>query len=323
MEPVHQSVLVNEVLDLLAPGDGSRLLIDATVGEGGHSVCFLQRFEGIRVVGIDADQTMLERARARLVGFEGRVELVNQWFDRYFQTLPTPPHPDRVLMDLGVSMYHFTKAARGFSFREDEPLDMRLDGDRPLDDEAPSAADIVNTYPETELADLIFKYGEERLSRRIAAAICRERAQAPFRTAAGLADTIRGSVPASYRHSRLHPATRTFQALRIAVNSELDRVRRAIPSVLQILAPAGRLGIISFHSLEDRIVKHLFRDAAGAGGFRVLTKKPIVASDEERSSNPASRSAKFRVIERVVERPADERVSKYAAKLARRDEAAS
>jgi 16S rRNA (cytosine1402-N4)-methyltransferase len=323
MEPVHQSVLVNEVLELLAPGDGSRLLIDATVGEGGHSVCFLQRFKGIRVIGIDADESMLGRARQRLAEFEGRVDLVNQWFDRYFQTVPTPPHPDRVLMDLGVSMFHFTKAARGFSFREDEPLDMRLDGDRPLDDESPTAADIVNTYPEDELADLIYKYGEERLSRRIAAAIVRERAQKPFRTAAQLADIIRGAVPASYRHSRLHPATRTFQALRIAVNSELDRVSRAIPSVLAKLAPAGRLGIISFHSLEDRIVKHLFRDAATTGDFKVLTKKPVIAGDQERVANPASRSAKLRVIERLVERQAQPRVSKYASKLAKRDEVAS
>jgi 16S rRNA (cytosine1402-N4)-methyltransferase len=323
MEPVHQSVLVNEVLDLLAPDDGDRLLIDATVGEGGHSVCFLQRFEGIRVIGIDADQSMLGRAQQRLAEFEGRVELVNQWFDRYFQTVRTLLHPNRVLMDLGVSMFHFTQAARGFSFREDEPLDMRLDGDGSLDDETRTAADIVNTYPETELADLIYQYGEERLSRRIAAAICRARAETPFRTAAQLSDTIRGAVPSSYRHSRLHPATRTFQALRIAVNSELDRIRRAIPAVLAMLAPAGRLGVISFHSLEDRIVKHLFRDAATAGEFTVLTKKPVVASNEERATNPASRSAKFRVIERAVETDTDRPVSKYASKRANRDEVAS
>lgn len=323
MEPVHQPVLVTEVLELLAPGDGGGLLIDATVGEGGHSVCFLQRFQGIRVIGIDADQSMIGRAQRRLVEFEGRVELVNQWFDSYFETASSQVRPDRVLMDLGVSMVHFTQARRGFSFREDEPLDMRLDGDHPLDDETRTAADIVNTMGETELADLIYEYGEERLSRRIAGAICRARVQVPFRTAAQLADTIRGAVPSAYRHSRLHPATRTFQALRIAVNSELDRVRRAIPAVLEMLAPGGRLGIISFHSLEDRIVKHLFRDAATTGYYSVLTRKPLVATDEERSKNPASRSAKFRVIERLVEKRSDQRVSKYAAKVAGRDEVAT
>ncbi len=300
MESVHQSVLVNEVLEFLAPDSSDRLLIDATVGEGGHSACFLQRFPEIRVIGIDADQTMLERARQRLAEFEGRVELVHEWFDTYFGTAPTAVHPDRILMDLGVSMYHFTKAGRGFSFREDEPLDMRLDADRPLGNRTETAADLVNTLRESDRADLIYQVGEERLSRRIAAAICRERGARPFRTAAQLADIIRGAVPSSYRHSRLHPATRTFQALRIAVNSELDRVQRAIPAALKMLSPAGRLGVISFHSLEDRIVKHSFRDAAGTGEYRLLTKKPVTASDEERVGNPASRSAKFRAIERVA-----------------------
>lgn len=300
MESVHQSVLVREVLELLAPDDSDRLLIDATVGEGGHSACFLQRFPEIRVIGIDADQTMLERARERLAEFEGRVELVHEWFDTYFTAAPTAVHPNRILMDLGVSMYHFAKAGRGFSFRADEPLDMRLDADRPLNNRTETAADLVNTLRESDLADLIYQFGEERLSRRIAAAICRERGARPFRTAAQLADIIRGAVPSSYRHGRLHPATRTFQALRIAVNSELDRVQRAIPAALKILSPAGRLGVISFHSLEDRIVKHSFRDAADTGEYRLLTKKPVTASDEERAGNPASRSAKFRAIERVA-----------------------
>ena len=306
MEPVHQPVLVSEVLELLAPDDDGRLLIDATVGEGGHSVCFLQRFPRIRVVGIDADEVMLERARQRLAEFEGRVALVHQWFDTYLQAAPTAERPDRILMDLGISMYHFTRAERGFSFRADEPLDMRLDAERPLADQTKTAADLVNTLRESDLADLIYQFGEERLSRRIAAAICRERGARPFRTAAQLADIIRGAVPSSYRHGRIHPATRTFQALRIAVNSELDRVERAIPAALKMLSPGGRLGVISFHSLEDRIVKHRFRDAAGTDEYRLLTKKHVTASDEERAGNSASRSAKFRVIERVTAAPSDE-----------------
>jgi 16S rRNA (cytosine1402-N4)-methyltransferase len=153
--------------------------------------------------------------------------------------------------------------------------------------------------PEGELADLIYQYGEERLSRRIAAAICRARGKSRIASSGQLADIIRGAVPPTYRHGRIHPATRTFQALRIAVNSELDRLRRAIPGALSCLSDSGRLGVISFHSLEDRIVKHAFRETAQLGGYRIITRKPVVAAEAERTRNPASRSAKLRVIERT------------------------
>jgi len=199
-------------------------------------------------------------------------------------------------MDLGISMYHFSASHRGFSFRADEPLDMRLS-----DTLERSAADLVNELPEDELADLIYRYGEERLSRRIAARISEQRSTSPIETTKELADAIWKSVPASYRHGRLHPATRTFQALRIAVNGELDRVERVIPLVLGRLAIGGRLGIISFHSLEDRIVKHRFRELAVTGPYEVLTRKPIVPSEDEVRANPAARSAKFRVIARTGE----------------------
>lgn len=298
MEPIHQSVLTREVLELLAPKDADGLLVDATVGEGGHSASFLQRFPGIRVIGVDADSAMLARARERLAEFAPRVELVHAWFDTFLSDRDVTVRPHRILMDLGISMYHLVTARRGFSFREAEPLDMRLDAGSPLESRSRSAAELVNTLDESALADLIFMYGEERLSRRIAAAICRERSQAPIVTAAQLADIIRGSVPPSYRHGRIHPATRTFQALRIAVNAELDRLQAAVPAALSALAPGGRLGIIAFHSLEDRIVKHGFRAAANDGPFRIVTKKPVIAADEERSRNAASRSAKLRVIER-------------------------
>ena len=297
MQAVHQSVLVNEVLDLLAPEDGDRLMVDATVGEGGHSACFLQQYPSLSIVGVDADGVMIERARERLEEFGERVQLVHQWFDAYFQSSHLE-RPHRILMDLGVSMFHFAQAGRGFSFREDGPLDMRLDADDTLRPNAPDAAELVNSLPEQELADVIFRYGEERLSRRIAAAICRERGHRPIRSSAQLADLIRGAVPPSYRHGRIHPATRTFQALRIAVNGELERIQRAIPAALDILLPGGRLGVISFHSLEDRIVKYLFRDAAEAGGYTVVTRKPVIATEEEQRANPASRTAKLRVIER-------------------------
>jgi len=293
MDVVHQPVLTAEVLDFLACETGDWLLLDATVGEGGHSASFLQRFEDIRVVGIDADPVMIERARSRLAPWEGRFELIHQWFDAYVRSV-SGVRPDRILADLGISMYHFAGSGRGFSFRDDEPLDMRLDPD-----ETTSAADLVNEVDETRLADIIYQFGEERYSRRIAAAICRRRARRRFTTAADLADTIRGAVPSSYRNGRLHPATRTFQALRIAVNTELDRLRSFIPDALRLLAPGGRLAIISFHSLEDRIVKYAFRDA-DPDQFRIVTKKPVVATDPERHANPASRSAKLRVIEHIA-----------------------
>ena len=294
MDPVHRPVLLEEVISLLAPATRrgrAQILVDATLGEGGHSDCFLQRFPRLTVIGVDADPVMLSRARARLAAHGSRVDYVNAWFDDYFARCDL--NPDRVLLDLGISMFHFSHAGRGFSFRSDEPLDMRLDPSS-----GASAEDLVNTMEESELADLIYRLSEERLSRRIAAAICREREQTPIRTAKQLADLIWRASPASYRYGRIHPATRTFQALRIAVNGELDRVTRAIPAILDRLGDAGRLGIISFHSLEDRVVKHMFRDAASDGVYRVVTKKPIVPGAEESSSNPAARSAKFRVIER-------------------------
>lgn len=292
MEPVHRSVMVTEVLSLLEPAGENAVLVDATLGEGGHSARFLQAFPSLSVIGVDADAVMMARARERLAEYEGRIEFVNEWFDVF---LARPISVDRILMDLGVSMFHFARAQRGFSFKTDEPLDMRLSNESET-----TAADLVNEMPEEELANLVFQYGEERLSRRIAAGIVRRRASEPITTTAELADIIRGSVPASYRHGRIHPATRTFQALRIAVNGELDRLERALPLALDRLAPGGRLGVISFHSLEDRIVKHRFRDAAADKRYVLVTRKPLQPAEAERAENPAARSAKFRVIERAV-----------------------
>jgi 16S rRNA (cytosine1402-N4)-methyltransferase len=294
MEPIHRSVLVDEVLRYLEPSGQDSVLVDATLGEGGHSVCFLQRYPSLRVIGVDADATMVARGADRLAAYGERIEIVNAWFDEFFQIRSV--HPDRVLMDLGVSMYHFVHSGRGFSFRSEEPLDMRLDSRA---DE--SAADFVNTLQEQALADLIYRYGEERLSRRIAAGIVEARTRGPIATTKELAEIIWRAVPPSYRHGRIHPATRTFQALRIAVNGELARLERGIPLVLDQLVPGGRFAIITFHSLEDRIVKHRFRDAASAGDFLVLTRKPVVPAEDEVRDNPAARSAKLRVIERSGE----------------------
>ena len=302
MQITHTPVLVEPILDLLAPASGS-LLIDGTVGEGGHSERFLESFLDLRIVGLDTDKTILNRARERLSGYGGRFSVYNTWFDEFFDSYGLEERPDRVLLDLGISMYHYKDSERGFTFSSEEPLDMRLRG------EGPSAADIIRDSSEAELADLIYLYGEERLSRRIARAIVGARSS--IHTSGDLERVIWKAVPTSYRRGRIHPATRTFQALRIAVNHELERLSRALPRIVDVLKPGGRLGVISFHSLEDRIVKRFFRDrSSGASGnapmdktggdkFSVVTKKPIVADEDEKTANPASRSAKFRVLEKV------------------------
>ncbi len=302
----HEPVLLEAVVEYFLPLPPAGLICDATLGGGGHTARFLELCSSCRIVGIDADPRMLRQARTRLAD-EPRVEFVHGWFD---EVLRDRRGFDRILVDLGISMVHLKSGDRGFSMLAEEPLDMRLDPSG--DDE--SAADLIQRYAERELADTIYRYGEERYSRRIAAAIVRERHRG-IDTTTELAEIIRRSVPPAYRHGRIHPATRTFQALRIAVNHELDRLERVIPRAATALRPGGRLGIISFHSLEDRIVKHRFREIAGArhstervnepileeGRFRVVTRKPVTPEESEISRNPASRSAKLRVLERLEE----------------------
>ena len=219
--------------------------------------------------------------------------------------------PHRILFDLGISVYHFERSGRGFTFRAVEPLDMRLDGGLET-----TAADIVNGYPEEQLADIFYHYGEERYSRRIAAAVVRARAEKRIETTRELEEIIWKSVPQGYRRGRLHPATRSFQALRIAVNGELARLEQALEYALRILEPGGRIGVISFHSLEDRIVKRFFQGknktctcpedwpmckCEGEPIVKILTRKPLVPSEDEIAANPPSRSAKFRVAQKMKE----------------------
>ncbi len=287
-------------------------MVDATLGEGGHAEALLSAFPGIRLVGVEADAGILEIARRRLERFGPRVQTVREWFDEFFRTYPQrfDRAPERILFDLGISMYHYTRSGRGFSFEREEPLDMRL-----RDDEDRTAGDIVNRMPADELERLIREYGEERLAGRIARNIVEQRAREPIRTSRQLARIIWRAVPAGYRHGRIHPATRTFQALRIAVNDELGRLERGLEGAFGVLAPGGRIGVICFHSLEDRIVKHFFRRLSRGctcppewpecrcGGKRqavLLTAKPVTASEEERRANPASRSARLRVAQKAA-----------------------
>jgi 16S rRNA (cytosine1402-N4)-methyltransferase len=286
-EPIrfeHVPVLAQEVLDGLQVRAGQYL--DATVGGGGHSSLILAAAADANLTGLDQDLAALEAAQARLAPFlaAGQVQLQHCNFADFD---PGEQRFDGILADLGVSSAQFDWAERGFSFRQDAPLDMRMNQQQAL-----TAAEIVNHWAETDLANLIYNYGEERLSRQIARRIVERR---PFQTTGQLAETIFHSVPRSYRYGRIHPATRTFQALRIAVNRELDVLHSFLAKAPNWLKPTGRLAIISFHSLEDRIVKHTLKDS---DLLTVISKKPIVPGAAEVEANPRSRSAKLRIAER-------------------------
>jgi 16S rRNA (cytosine1402-N4)-methyltransferase len=296
---VHYPVLAQETLQYLPlDDDKEQLMIDCTLGEGGHSHLFLKKYPNLRVIGLDRDAAILEKAKLRLKEFGSRFEGVNTWFDTFLENYEGP-RPNIILFDLGISIFHYEESKRGFSFNSDEKLDMRLDVTSDL-----TAFDVVNYYKEKELADLIFKYGEERYSRKIAASIVRNRAIKPIDTAGQLADIIKLAVPPSYRYGKISPATRTFQAIRIEVNEELKRIPVAIKSAVKLLEDEGRIAVISFHSLEDRPVKHLFRELAKEdeqkqASVKILTKKPIRPTELEIQENPPSRSAKLRVAQKL------------------------
>ena len=272
-----------EVIELLA---GRGTVVDMTVGSGGHAAALLEA--GVsRLVGVDRDPEALALARERLSAYGDRVRLVGARFSEVDEDLVGTP-ADGVLFDLGVSSMQLDRPERGFGYRVDGPLDMRMgEGSGAA---APSAADLVNGLPERDLADLIYRFGEEPRSRRIAAAIVRRR---PIRTTDQLTGIIVGAV--GKRPGGPHPARRTFQALRIAVNRELEELTAALPPAAGLLGPGGRVVVISYHSLEDRIVKRAFRDD---DRLDILTKKPLVAGAAERARNPRARSAKLRAAER-------------------------
>ncbi|HPD06872.1 MAG TPA: 16S rRNA (cytosine(1402)-N(4))-methyltransferase RsmH [Candidatus Bipolaricaulis sp.] len=279
--PWHEPVLVAEVVRFLAPAPGVRI-VDATVGTGGHAEALLAR--GARVIGIDRDPVALDRARERLRPYADRLQLLHGNF-RDLATLVSPvPRVDGVLFDLGASSLQFDSPERGFSFLAAGPLDMRMDPTAPV-----TAADLVNRLPEAELARILWEYGEERYARRIARAIAEQR---PLHTTTELARVVARLYPPG--HHRIHPATRTFQALRIAVNDELGALETGLAGAVRLLPPGGALCVISFHSLEDRIVKHFLRREALAGRVEVLTKKPLRPEEDEVGRNPRARSAKLR-----------------------------
>lgn len=294
MEYIHYPVMHKEVFDYLALSDEKpSTMIDCTTGEGGHTFMMLSSHPLLSVIGLDRDQEIQKKAIIRMKEFGDRFIPQNSWFNDYLETRESES-ADVILFDLGISMFHYEESGRGFSFRKDEPLDMRLSVEQSL-----NASTIVNEYKEEDLADVIYKYGEERYSRRIAKAICEYRENKKIETTTELEEIIFHSVPRDYRYGRIHPATRTFQALRIEVNKELDRLEPSLINAIRVLKKNGRVAVITFHSLEDRIVKWTFKKAEDEGSVKILTKKPIIPSDEECKENSASRSAKLRVVERI------------------------
>ncbi len=310
MEPKHISVLLNECIEALAiKPDG--IYVDGTLGLGGHSSEIAKRLTTGLLIGIDRDETAIERAGARLQPYGERVRLVHGNFSDVASILDRLgiDAVDGMLFDLGVSSPQLDEAHRGFSYMQDAPLDMRMDGSASL-----SAHDVVNTWPEDRLKRILYDYGEERFAPRIAAAIVRARQERPIETTLELVEIIRSAMPAAALREKQHPAKRSFQAIRIAVNDELGAVQTMMDTAPDKLRPGGRLAVISFHSLEDRIVKNGIRRREDGCtcprdfpvctcGFvqtlKSVSRKPILPSPEEQAANPRARSAKLRVAEHV------------------------
>jgi 16S rRNA (cytosine1402-N4)-methyltransferase len=286
---MHVPVMVSEVLNGLSLRPGG-IYVDATLGLGGHTEAILSKYPEVKMVlGLDHDTEALKQAESRLATFGDRVRLIHSNFIHLHDVLLSNriERVDGILMDLGISSFHLENSGRGFSFSGDEPLDMRMDPST-----AVSAANMVNKLPVERLTKLIQAYGEERWAKRIAKRIYDRRKTAPILNSKDLAEVVANSIPKKYHPRRIHPATRTFQALRIAVNRELDNLKEALNSLPSCLRLEGRMCIISFHSLEDRLVKIAFRKD---NRLKPLTKKPLVPSREEMRNNPRARSAKLRI----------------------------
>jgi 16S rRNA (cytosine1402-N4)-methyltransferase len=317
--PSHVPVLLDRVVALLQPAldhEGA-VLVDATLGLGGHSAEVLTRFRLAQVVGIDRDPEALRRAGERFAAFGDRFTGVHATYDAISEVLTRLglEHADGVLFDLGVSSMQLDLADRGFAYRDDAPLDMRMDPTT-----GPTAADILNSYPQAELARVLREYGEERFAHRIAAAVVRERKRQPFTTSARLVTLLYDQIPAPARRTGGHPAKRTFQALRMAVNDELAVLRRAIPAAIDSLAVGGRVVVESYHSLEDRLVKQAFAAATKLDvppdlpfvppgrepELRLVTRGAERASAAETAMNPRAASVRLRAAERIRPRGTDQ-----------------
>ncbi len=301
---MHVPVLAGTAVELLVPQPGELTIVDATLGAGGHAELLLDAMGSHgRLIGIDRDPHAIDIAKQRLERFGRQVRIVQGAFDELEEIVGAQDWGPvgGVLWDLGISSMHVDDAARGFAFRHDAPLDMRMDPSQPL-----TAADVVNTYSEEELTRVIRVYGEERWAARIAKFIVARRRRVPLSTTLELVDVIRAAVPSAARRGGPHPARRTFQGLRIEVNKELEQLQSSLPQALTVTRPGGRLVAISYHSLEDRIVKRFFRDQADgeAPRLRMIKRKPLRPSDEEVEQNPRASSALLRAAEILATPPA-------------------
>lgn len=301
----HVPVLVDEVLQYLDPKPNENF-IDTTIDGGGHTIALLEKNkpEG-KVLGIDLDEKLLENLKLKIqnLNLGNRLILVNDNFANLKKIINTTPNlqgefgenkVSGILFDLGMSSLQLEESERGFSFRKNQKLDMRFNLTQRL-----TAKEIINDWQENEIEKILREYGEERYSKGITKAIVDARQKKPILTTFDLVDVIKKAVPKNYERGRIHPATRTFQALRIATNQELENLKIALPQALEILKKNGRIVVISFHSLEDRIVKTFFREKAKDGKLKLLTKKPIRASEEEIKMNPRARSAKLRSVVKI------------------------
>jgi 16S rRNA (cytosine1402-N4)-methyltransferase len=295
---VHKSVLLNEAVDGLNLS-GKPIVLDGTFGGGGHSAEICKRFPGTKIIALDKDKTAWEKAESKFKNLNCQISFHNADFRDLEEILKSEgiAEVDGIILDLGLSSDQLENTRRGFSFQKDEPLLMTMK-DNPQEEDL-TAMDIVNGWGEKSLADIIYGYGEERFSRHIAKKIVEEREKKPIETTSELVKIIESAVPGAYRRERLHFATRTFQALRIAVNDELGALESGLREGYQALKRGGRMSVITFHSLEDRIVKRFYKTTAKDEKVILINKKPITASNEELKNNPRSRSAKLRIMEKI------------------------
>ncbi|WKZ26598.1 MAG: 16S rRNA (cytosine(1402)-N(4))-methyltransferase RsmH [Candidatus Paceibacterota bacterium] len=295
---MHVPVLLKETIDCLGFTDKDKIFLDATVGAGGHSLEICKRFPWLQIIAIDADEEALSLAEENLKigGCQFEVKIEN--FRNLAKTMDELgiQKVDKILFDIGMSSMHIDISGRGFSFQKDEPLLMTMKKEL---EGSLTAYEIVNSWPKDEIEKILRDYGEESFARKIAEQIVKERKKGPIKTTLDLVKVIEDATPKFYRHKRIHPATKTFQAIRIAVNDELESLKEGIGQAFERLRVGGRLAVISFHSLEDRIVKKNFKELEKNGKGKLITKKPLTASFEEIKINSRSRSAKLRVIEKI------------------------
>ena len=298
MNSIHKTVLLKETIEGLNLSDKSTV-IDCTFGGGGHSLEICKTFPKVKIVALDQDQGAFLKAESKFKGIKCDIAFVNANFRDVDKVLVREgtEKVNGIILDLGLSSDQLDNSGRGFSFMKDEPLLMTMK-ENPSPEDI-TAEDVVNTWEEKNLADIIYGYGEEKFSRRIAKAIVDERKKKEIKTTFELVKIIENAVPGGYKRQRLHFATRTFQALRIAVNDELGSLEACLKKGFEALSPEGRMSVISFHSLEDRIVKKFFREQTSLGRAKLINKKPILAGEEELKTNPRARSAKLRILEKI------------------------